>query len=46
MAKLITIFLWLAVMNLGNFNDYIPARTFASHGDIGEITTFLGISPW
>ncbi len=39
-------FLWLAVMNLGNFNDYIPGRTFASHGDIGEITTFLNISPW
>ena len=39
-------FLWLAVMNLGNFNDYIPGRTFSSHGDIGEITTFLGISPW
>lgn len=39
-------FLWLTVMNLGNFNDYIPARTFTSHGDIGEITTFLGISPW
>lgn len=39
-------FLWFAVMNLGNFNDYIPGRTFASHGDIGEITTFLSISPW
>lgn len=39
-------FLWLAVMNLGNFIDYIPARTFSSRGDIGEITTFLSISPW
>lgn len=39
-------FLWLIVMNLGNFNDYIPGRTFASHGDIGEITKFLDISPW
>ena len=39
-------FLWLAVMNLGNFNDYVPGRTFAAHGDIGEITIFLGISPW
>jgi hypothetical protein len=39
-------FIWLAVMNLGNFNDYIPGRTFATHGDIGEITTFLNISPW
>ena len=33
-------------MNLGNFNDYIPGRTFATHGDIAEITTFLNISPW
>lgn len=39
-------FLWLTVMNLGNFNDYIPGRTFATHGDIWEITTFLNISPW
>ncbi len=39
-------FLWLAVMNLGNFNDYVPGRTFSSHGDIGYITTFLDISPW
>lgn len=39
-------FIWFAVMNLGNFNDYIPGRTFATHGDIGEITTFLNISPW
>lgn len=39
-------FLWLAVMNLGNFIDYIPARTFATHGDIGEVLTFLSISPW
>jgi hypothetical protein len=39
-------FIWLAIMNLGNFNDYIPGRTFATHGDIGEITTFLNISPW
>jgi hypothetical protein len=39
-------FIWLAVMNLGNFNDYVPGRTFATHGDIGEITNFLNISPW
>lgn len=39
-------FIWLAVMNLGNFNDYIPGRTFATHGDIGEILGFLNISPW
>jgi hypothetical protein len=39
-------FIWLATMNLGNFNDYIPGRTFTTHGDIGEITHFLNISPW
>lgn len=39
-------FIWFATMNLGNFNDYIPSRTFATHGDIGEILTFLSISPW
>jgi len=39
-------FIWLATMNLGNFNDYIPSRTFTTHGDIGEILTFLNISPW
>lgn len=39
-------FIWLACMNLGNFLDYVPGRTFATHGDIGEITTFLQISPW
>ncbi len=39
-------FIWLAVMNLGNFNDYIPSRTFTTHGDVGEVLTFLNISPW
>lgn len=39
-------FIWLTVMNLGNFNDYIPGRAFSTNGDIGEITTFLSISPW
>jgi len=39
-------FLWLAVMNLGNFIDYVPGRTFATHGDIAGIITFLNISPW
>lgn len=39
-------FIWFTVMNLGNFNDYIPGRTFATHGDIAEILTFLNISPW
>lgn len=39
-------FLWFAVMNLGNFLDYIPGRTFATHGDMTNIVTFLNISPW
>lgn len=39
-------FLWFTVINLGNFNTYIPARTFSHIHDIGEITTFLNISPW
>lgn len=39
-------FFWLAVMNLGNFIDYIPVRVFASHGDIHEIVANLNISPW
>ncbi|MFN8770774.1 MAG: hypothetical protein ACK5Z5_01050 [Neisseriaceae bacterium] len=39
-------FSWLIVMNLGNFIDYIPIRTFASHGDIHEIIISLNISPW
>ncbi len=39
-------FIWFAVMNLGNFIDYIPSRTFTTEGDIGEILLFLSISPW
>jgi hypothetical protein len=39
-------FIWLVTMNLGNFYDYIPARTFATYGDIGAIITWLKISPW
>jgi|SRR5579862_3584079 len=39
-------YIWFAVMNLGNFNDYVPGRTFATHGDMNTITTCLNISPW
>ena len=39
-------FIWLVVTNLGDLLAYIPGRTFSSHGDIGEITSFLHISPW
>jgi len=37
---------WFNFTNVGNFYDYVPIRTFASHGDIGHITQGLGISPW
>lgn len=37
---------WFNFMNVGNFYDYVPIRTFASQGDIGHITQGLGISPW
>ncbi len=39
-------FLWLAVMNLGNFLAYIPSRTFANRDDVYQIVSFLQISPW
>lgn len=39
-------FLWLVVMNIGNFIAYVPARTFANHGDIYEIMATLNVSPW
>jgi hypothetical protein len=37
---------WFNLMNLGNFYDYVPIRTFASHGDIAHMTAGLGVSPW
>jgi hypothetical protein len=37
---------WFNLMNVGNFYDYVPIRTFVSQGDIGHITQGLGISPW
>jgi hypothetical protein len=37
---------WFNFMNVANFFDYVPIRTFASHGDIGHITQGLGISAW
>jgi hypothetical protein len=37
---------WLQLMNLGNFFDYVPIRTFSSHGDMGNMVHGLGISPW
>jgi len=37
---------WFCFMNVGNFYDYVPVRTFASHGDIAHITRSLNLSPW
>jgi hypothetical protein len=45
-AFLFMLVFWFNVMNVGNFYDYVPIRTFATHGDIGHITQGLGISPW
>ncbi len=39
-------FFWWNVNSIGNFLDYVPSRTFASHGDMGLITYGLHISPW
>ncbi len=39
------VFLW-NLMNLGNFYDYVPVRTFAPHSDVYNYVTGLGISPW
>jgi len=36
---------WLCLMCVGNFYDYVPIRTFASHGDIAHITQGLRVSP-
>lgn len=37
---------WWHVNSIGNFIDYIPSRTFTTHGDIANITQALNISPW
>jgi hypothetical protein len=37
---------WFNLMNLGNFYDYVPMRTFANYGDIYGIVVGLNISPW
>ncbi len=36
----------LCLMNTGNFLDYVPVRTFATHGDMARIQQGLHISPW
>jgi hypothetical protein len=45
-AFLFMLVFWFNFMNVANFFDYVPIRTFASHGDIGHITQGLGISAW
>lgn len=37
---------WFNVMNLGNFYDYVPMRTFAPTDDMANLATGLNISPW
>ena len=37
---------WLVIMNLGNWLDYIPVRTFSTHADIGNFIKGFGMSPW
>ncbi len=34
------------LMNLGNFYDYVPIRTFSTHGDVAHFVIGLSISPW
>ena len=34
------------LMNLGNFYDYVPIRTFSKSGDVYNFVTGLNISPW
>ena len=45
-AVLFMFVFWFNFMNVGNFFDYVPIRTFASHGDISDIVQGLDISPW
>jgi len=34
------------LMNAGNFLDYVPVRTFTTHGDMVTLERGLQISPW
>jgi len=43
---LFTFVFWFNFMNLGNFFDYVPIRTFAPTGDMADIAKGLGTSPW
>lgn len=37
---------WWQINSVGNFLDYVPSRTFASHGDMANLANGLHISPW
>ena len=34
------------LMNVGNFLDYVPIRTFTTHADMANVERGLHISPW
>ena len=36
----------LCLMNVGNFLDYVPVRTFTTHSDMARVEEGLHISPW
>ncbi|MGA2073543.1 MAG: hypothetical protein ABSH52_08550 [Terriglobia bacterium] len=36
----------LCLMNVGNFLDYVPIRTFTTHADMANVERGLHISPW
>jgi hypothetical protein len=45
--KLAGLFCFLfCLMNAGNFIDYVPVRTFSTHGDMVTLERGLQISPW
>lgn len=45
-AYLFYFLFWFNLMNLGNFYDYVPIRTFAKYGDVYNFVMGLNISPW
>lgn len=45
-ALLFYFLFWFNLMNLGNFYDYVPIRTFAPSGDVYNFVFGLNISPW
>ena len=36
----------LCLMNVGNFLDYVPVRTFTTHSDMARVEAGMRISPW